>query len=147
LTDVHYLLWVPPVAFLAWLVIWRVPFELMERAYGLAGMALFVFVVAVWQLGPDWGEMLHNVTQPQLPAGEGLPTYFFYALVMLGAQMTPYEVFFFSSAAVEHRWRARNLTEVRLNCWIGYPIGGILAMASRSSPTRSCSPPASRSSI
>ncbi|MDG9715613.1 NRAMP family divalent metal transporter [Streptomyces sp. DH24] len=128
LTDVHYLLWVPPVAFLAWLVVWRVPFAMMERVYGLAGMALFVFVVAVWHLGPDWGQMAHDVTHPSLPFGEGLPTYFFYALVMLGAQMTPYEVFFFSSAAVEHRWRARNLMEVRMNCWVGYPIGGILAI-------------------
>jgi Mn2+/Fe2+ NRAMP family transporter len=128
LTDVHYLLWVPAVAFVAWLVVWRVTFEHMERVYGLAGMALFVFVIAVWQLGPDWGQMWYDATQPQLPVGEGLPTYFFYALVMLGAQMTPYEVFFFSSAAVEHRWRARHLTEVRMNCWVGYPIGGILAI-------------------
>ncbi|MGA5143047.1 hypothetical protein [Streptomyces azureus] len=57
----------------------------MERVYGLAGMALFVFVIAVWQLGPDWGQMLHDATHPSLPFGEGLLTYFFYALVMLGA--------------------------------------------------------------
>ncbi len=127
-TDVHYLLWVPPVAFLAWLVVWRLPFEQMERLYGLLGLALFVFVVAIWRLGPDWGQMLHDVTHPSVPTGEGHPTYFFYAIAMLGAQMTPYEVFFFSSAAVEHGWRARNLNDVRLNCWVGYPIGGVLAI-------------------
>lgn len=56
LADIHYLLWVPPVAFLAWLVVWRLPFAYMERLYGLLGLALFVFVAAVWWFGPDWGQ-------------------------------------------------------------------------------------------
>lgn len=42
--------------------------------------------------------------------------------------MNPYEVFFFSSGAVEHRWRPRNLLEVRVNAWMGYAVGGILAI-------------------
>ena len=127
LTDVHYLLWVPPVALLAFLVLWKLPFEHMERMYGLTGLTLFVFVVAVWQLGPDWGQMWHDVVHPTIPGGEGLPTYFFYAVVMLGAQMTPYEVFFFSSGAVEHEWDEGDLGEARWNVFLGYPIGGALA--------------------
>ncbi|OKJ94500.1 hypothetical protein AMK26_32220 [Streptomyces sp. CB03234] len=128
LADIHYLLWVPPVAFLAWLVVWRLPFAYMERLYGLLGLALFVFVAAVWWFGPDWGAMWHDTTHPVVPRGEGHATYFFYALVLLGAQMNPYEVFFFSSGAVEHRWRPRNLLEVRVNAWMGYAVGGILAI-------------------
>src|SRR4051794_24973068 len=54
-TSVSYLLWVPMVAFLVWLVIWRMPFERMEQLFGLAGLALLVFLVGLWQLGPDWG--------------------------------------------------------------------------------------------
>jgi Mn2+/Fe2+ NRAMP family transporter len=54
-TDVHYLLWVPLVALVTFFVMWRLPFEHMERLYGLVGLFLFVFVVAVWQLGPHWG--------------------------------------------------------------------------------------------
>ncbi len=127
-TDVHYLLWVPLVALVAFFVMWRLPFEHMERLYGLVGLFLFVFVVAVWQLGPDWSAMWQDVTHPRLPPGEGLPTYFFYAVAMLGAQMTPYEVFFFSSGAVEHGWTASDLGQARLNVFIGYPIGGILAI-------------------
>ena len=128
LTDVHYLLWVPAVAFVTFLVFWRLPFEHMERLYGIVGLFLFVFVVAVWRLDPDWGQMWHQATHPSVPAGEGLPTYFFYAIVMLGAQMTPYEVFFFSSAAVEHGWSGKDLTDARLNVLLGYPIGGLLAI-------------------
>jgi manganese transport protein len=70
LTDVHYLLWVPAAAVLAFLVLWKVPFEHMERIYGLTGLALFVFVVAVWQLGPDWGQLWQDVTRPSVPAAD-----------------------------------------------------------------------------
>ena len=128
-TSVHYLLWVPLVAFLAFLIVWKMPFEHMERIYGVLGLALFVFVVAVWKLGPDWGAMWHDVTHPVIPNGEGRPTYMFYAIVMLGAQMTPYEVFFFSSGVVEHKWTKEDLGQIRFNNLVGYPIGGILAIA------------------
>ncbi len=127
-TNVHYLLWVPLVAFLAFLVVWKMPFEMMERIYSVLGLALFAFVVAVWQFGPDWGQMLHDATHPKIPNGEGRPTYLFYAIVMLGAQMTPYEVFFFSSGVVEHGWGHKQLGQVRINNLIGYPIGGLLAI-------------------
>jgi len=127
-TDVHYLLWVPLVAFLAFLVFWKMPFQPMERIYGVLGLSLFVFVIAIWQLDPDWGRMMHDVTHPQIPPGEGISTFAFYAIVMLGAQMTPYEVFFFSSGVVEHGWSAEKLGEIRVNNLIGYPIGGILAI-------------------
>ena len=127
-SDIHYMLWVPLVAFLAFLVVWRMPFEIMERLYGVLGLALFVFVVAVWQLGPDWGQMAHDVTHPTIPNGEGRPTYLFYAIVMLGAQMTPYEVFFFSSGVVEHGWGREKIAQIRVNNLIGYPLGGLLAI-------------------
>ena len=140
LTDVHYLLWVPPVALLAFVVFWRLPFEHMERLYGVVGLFLFVFVVAVWRLDPDWGTMWHEASHPTVPYGEGLPTYFFYAIVMLGAQMTPYEVFFFSSAAVEHKWTDKDLSDARLNVLIGYPIGGLLAIGIQATAALSLRP-------
>lgn len=128
LSDVHYLLWVPPAAFLAFVVLWKLKFEHMERLYGIVGLCLFVFVFAVWGIGPDWGELFHEVTHPSIPTGEGFPTYVFYGIVMLGAQMTPYEVFFFSSGAVEHGWSASDLTDARINVFLGYPVGGALAI-------------------
>jgi Mn2+/Fe2+ NRAMP family transporter len=38
--SVHYLLLVPFAALAVWAVIWRLPFEWMERIFGLAGLAL-----------------------------------------------------------------------------------------------------------
>jgi Mn2+/Fe2+ NRAMP family transporter len=128
-TSVNYLLFVPMVGFLVWLVIWRMPFEQMERMFGLMGLALLVFAVAVWQLGPDWGQLVHDATHPAVPDGEGHPTYWYYAIALFGAAMTPYEVFFFSSGAVEEKWTRKDLKTERLNVFVGFPLGGLLSLA------------------
>jgi Mn2+/Fe2+ NRAMP family transporter len=128
-TSVNYLLFVPLVAFLVWFVIWRMPFEHMERAFGLLGLALVVFAVAFWKLGPDWGSMLHQASHPAVPDGEGHATYWYYAIALFGAAMTPYEVFFFSSGAVEEGWTKKDLMIERINVYLGFPLGGLLSIA------------------
>jgi Mn2+/Fe2+ NRAMP family transporter len=128
-TSVNYLLWIPLVAFLIWLVVWRMKFETMERVFGLAGLALIVFAVALWKLGPDWGSVLHEATHPVVPRGEGHPTYFYYAIALFGTAMSPYEVFFFSSGGVEDHWTPKDLVTERTNVFIGFPLGGLLTLA------------------
>ncbi|MDT7546998.1 MAG: hypothetical protein QOE99_3108, partial [Actinomycetota bacterium] len=128
-SSVSYLLFVPLVAFLVWFVIWRMPFEQMERMFGLAGLALLVFAVALWQLGPDWGSLAHQAVHPSVTSGEGHPTYWYYAIALFGAAMTPYEVFFFSSGAVEEKWSKADLNLERANVYVGFPLGGLLSLA------------------
>jgi Mn2+/Fe2+ NRAMP family transporter len=128
-TSVNYLLFVPVVGFLIWLVCWRVGFELMDNAVGLLGLALIVVAVAVWQAHPDWGGMLRGAIHPVVPATESHATYWYFAIALLGSAMTPYEVFFFSSGAVEQRWTRSDLPVNRMNVYIGFPLGGLLALA------------------
>jgi manganese transport protein len=127
--SVHYTLLLPVSAFLVWLVIWRLPFEWMERIFGLGGLALIVFAVAVWKLGPDWGELLGDAASPRIPAEETPYTYAYYGIALFGAAMTPYEVFFFSSGAVEERWTEQDLALSRANVFVGFPLGGLLSLA------------------
>jgi Mn2+/Fe2+ NRAMP family transporter len=128
-TDVNYLLWLPLTAFLVWLVVWRVRFGTMEKVFGVMGLALVVMAVAVWQLHPDWSALWHGASDPTVPSGEGHATYFYYAIALFGAAMTPYEVFFFSSGAVEEHWTRRDLIENRANVFVGFPLGGVLSLA------------------
>jgi Mn2+/Fe2+ NRAMP family transporter len=129
LVSVSYVLLIPVAALAVWLVIWRLPFEWMERMFGLCGLALVVFVVAVFHLGPDWGELAGQVIRPTIPESESVATAAFFAVALLGAAMTPYEVFFFSSGAVEERWTTQDLNLNRANVFIGFPLGGILSVA------------------
>jgi Mn2+/Fe2+ NRAMP family transporter len=128
-SGVNYLLWVPFAGLAAWLVIWRMKFSMLENTFGLLGLALVAFAVALWKLNPDWGGLLHQVAQPQKPAEESLPTYFYYAVALFGAAMTPYEVFFFSSGGVEERWTGKDIVTVRGNVFIGFPLGGLLSLS------------------
>ena len=43
--------------------------------------------------------------------------------------MTPYEVFFFSSGAVEEQWDRQYLAVNRANVYLGFPLGGLLSIA------------------
>jgi Mn2+/Fe2+ NRAMP family transporter len=128
-TSINYLLFVPWVGLALWLVMWRVRFSVLENVAGLLGLALLVFGVALWQLHPDWGSLAHQVVAPEKPAGEGLPTYFYYAIALFGAAMTPYEVFFFSSGAVEEHWSRKDILTERVNVFIGFPLGAMLSLA------------------
>lgn len=127
--SVHWSLLVPLAAFLVWLVVWTMPFALMERVFGLAGLALLVFAVTVVHVGPDWGELLHQASHPHVPAEETPFTYAYFAVALFGAAMTPYEVFFFSSGAVEDGWTGKDLNTNRANVYIGFPLGGLLSLA------------------
>jgi Mn2+/Fe2+ NRAMP family transporter len=126
--SVHYVLLLPVAAFLVWLVIWRLPFEWMERVFGLLGLLLAFFIVAVAKAGPDWGELFHQASHPAVPRTETPFTYAYFAIALFGAAMTPYEVFFFSSGAVEEGWRKPDLMVNRANVYLGFPLGGALSL-------------------
>jgi manganese transport protein len=127
--SISYILLVPVAAFLVWVVIWRLPFEWMERIFGLGGLALLAFAVTVWKFGPDWDELLSAALHPHVPTNETFFTYAYFAIALFGAAMTPYEVFFFSSGAVEERWTRRDLALNRANVYVGFPLGGLLSLA------------------
>ncbi len=128
-TDVGRMMWIPVAAFAVWVVVWRVRFSIMENVTGLIGLCLIVFAVSVFALHPNWGDLIHQATAPIIPEQESSATYWYYAVALFGAAMTPYEVFFFSSGAVEEHWTRKDLGTSRLNVMIGFPLGGILSIA------------------
>src|SRR5215204_4021676 len=128
-TDVGRMMWIPVAAFAVWVVIWRVKFKVMENAAGLLGLFLIVFAVSVVALHPNWGDLIHQATAPTIPEKESAATYWYFAIALFGAAMTPYEVFFFSSGAVEEHWTPKDLGNSRLNVMVGFPLGGFLSVA------------------
>ena len=108
-SSVHYLLWIPVAALAVWLVVWRVKFSIMENVTGLLGLCLIVFAVALFLLTPDWGSLAGQAIAAAVPESETVSSYWYYAIALFGAAMTPYEVFFFSSGAVEEGWSIKDL--------------------------------------
>ncbi|WP_017574029.1 NRAMP family divalent metal transporter [Nocardiopsis halotolerans] len=128
-SGIHYLLWVPVAVALVWIVVWRMPFGWMEKTYGLLGLALVVFGVALWQLGPDWGGLMTSAASLSPPPNEEWSVWAYYGIALFGATMTPYSVLFFSSSGVEEKWTPRDLATARINIFFGFPVGGLLALA------------------
>jgi Mn2+/Fe2+ NRAMP family transporter len=127
-TSVSRFLWIPVAAFAIWLVIWRVRFTIMENVTGLLGLALIVFTVALFLLKPDWPQLAMSAL-PTIPGSETPAAYWYYAVALFGAAMTPYEVFFFSSGAVEEHWKPKDLAQSRVNVLVGFPLGATLSLS------------------
>ena len=127
--SVHYVLIVPFVALVVWLILWRARFSLMENVLGLLGLALVVFAVALWQLGPDWGDWPTSWPRSTSRRTSRGRSWVYYAVALFGAAMTPYEVFFFSSGGVEERWTDEGPRHDAANVFIGFPLGGVLSLA------------------
>ena len=128
-TSVWEYFWIPFTAAAVWIVLWRAKFDLVENVFGLLGLALVVFSVALWQLGPDWSHLWNMAATAAKPKQETWPTYWYYAVALFGAAMTPYEVFFFSSGGVEESWSEKSLPTVRANVFVGFPLGGLLSVS------------------
>jgi manganese transport protein len=108
-------------------VVWVTSFEWIERIFGYGGLCLLVFAVAAIKLEPDWGAVAHGFV-PHLETKDTL-LYFYFAVGLLGAAMTPYEVYFYSSGGVEEEWTEKDLGLNRANAMIGYGLGGFLSFA------------------
>jgi manganese transport protein len=108
-------------------VLWAMPFSWIERVFGYGGLCLLVFVVAAIKLHPDWGSVAHGFV-PSTGTGDGV-VYAYYVVGLIGAAMIPYEVYFYSSGAVEERWTPKDLGVNRANVLIGYSLGGLLSFA------------------
>ncbi len=108
-------------------VVWVTAFEWIERIFGYGGLCLLVFAVAAVKLHPTWsavgeGFVPHMETESPL-------LYAYFAVGLLGAAMTPYEVYFYSSGGVEERWGPKDLGLNKTNAIIGYGLGGFLSFA------------------
>jgi manganese transport protein len=107
--------------------IWVLPFEWIERVFGYVGLGLLVFAVGAIKLHPDWGAVGHGFV-PHVQTSSFL-LYAYFAIGLLGAAMTPYEVYFYSSGVVEEGWTPKDLGLNRANSLIGYGLGGLLSCA------------------
>jgi len=119
--------WVAPMAVLAWFIVWRGTFGFIENGVSLLGLVTIVFVVAAVSGGPDYGALARGLV-PRLP--DHRPVHYWYVAVsVLGASISPYLYYFYSSGAIEDKW---NVGYLGINRWvagIGMGFGGFLSVA------------------
>ena len=126
----YYLMIIAGAAFIG-LVTWFVKLDWIERVFGLLGLLMCVFIASALWSAPNWADIARGVI-PGLPVadtGMDYANYAYFAVAMLSSIMLPYEVYFYSSGAVEDRWTTDDILTNRLVVIIGFGLGGLLAAA------------------
>ena len=119
--------WALPVAFVAWLVLWKGNLNIVEDAPTVLGLLAIFFAVGAHHLHPDWSAVASGAI-PSLP-DDDKPHYWFLAVSILGASISPYLMYFYSAGAVEDKWDKTYLGINRVIAGAGTAFGGLLAVA------------------
>jgi manganese transport protein len=121
----RWLILITAVAFL--LIIWVTAFEWLERLFGYGGLCMLVFAVAAVKVGPDWVKVGSGFV-PHVSQNNPM-LYLYFVVGLLGAALTPYEVYFYSSGGIEERWGPKDIGMNQANAIVGYGLGGTLSIA------------------
>jgi Mn2+/Fe2+ NRAMP family transporter len=111
--------------------IYLLPFKWIERTYGLAGLFMVVFGAALIALHPPWHEIAGGLV-PQVPPPKtphDLPAYAYFCVALISAIMFPYELYFYSSGAIEDEWSSAEIGTNRVVTIVGFGLGSLLAIA------------------
>jgi Mn2+/Fe2+ NRAMP family transporter len=127
MTGISFVAWAVPVALLAWILLWVGNFESIEYGVSILGLITVVFIVAAWKMHPEPAAMFKGFV-PTLPGHEKIH-YWFLAVSIIGATISPYLFNFYSSGAVEDEWDEEYLGPNRAIATIGMSFGSIISMA------------------
>ena len=116
-----------PVVLLTWCCLWFATFGAIEHSVAILGLVTLCFVVGAWRLGPDWVEVGAGLV-PHVPSTGGAH-YAYLAVSMLGATISPYLVSFYSSGAVEEKWKPSDVIPNRIVAAVGMGFGSVISVA------------------
>jgi manganese transport protein len=113
------------------IAVWLLPFQWIERIFGLGGLLMIVFGVALLKLAPDWGAMAAGFVPrwPDVGDTREVLVYFYYAVALASSIMLPYETYFYASGGIEDEWQPADIRLNRLIVVVGFALGSLLAIS------------------
>jgi Mn2+/Fe2+ NRAMP family transporter len=126
-TGIGFQWWALPVVLLVWALLWLSNFDVIENGVSLLGLVTIVFIVAAVRQHPPVADVAAGFI-PSMPAHD-TSRFWFLAVSILGATLTPYLFYFYSSGAVEEGWDDRALGKNRLVATMGMGFGAVLSAA------------------
>jgi Mn2+/Fe2+ NRAMP family transporter len=126
-TGVPFRWWGLPTVFFVWLVLWKGKFGVIEYGVASLGLVTLSFLAAAFRIDPPAAAIAAALV-PSLPVEAGA-RYWFLGVSILGATLTPYLFYFYSSGAIEDGWTMAELTANRVVAAVGMLFGGVLSGA------------------
>jgi Mn2+/Fe2+ NRAMP family transporter len=125
--------WPCILAALAFLLVvsWVLPFEGIERTFGLMGLFMTIYLAAAISMQPDWS-VVAAAFIPHAPPVQSPSDYLlfaYYAVALLSAIMLPYEVYFYSSGGIEDGWKPKDIKVNRFVAITGFTLGSVLCVS------------------
>jgi len=125
-TGIAFRWWAIPVACFGWLLLWRGTFKMVENGTAVLGLVSLVFLIAVVKMKPDWSAVGASLI-PSAPDHDKA-NYWYIAVSILGASISPYLYLFYSAGALEDGWNIKFLNVNRITAGVGNLFGGGLAL-------------------
>jgi len=112
------------------IILLLIPVNIIEKIFGLLGLALIIYIATVWQLHLPWGQVAAGFI-PSIPQAAPDDVFFYlYSIVGLGTSiLLPYEVYFYASGAMEDKWKPADLPINKITAIVGFALGSLLCMA------------------
>jgi len=125
-TGVSFRWWAIPIAVVAWFLLWRGTFSIVEQGTAMLGLVSIVFLVGALRMQPEWTAVGAGLI-PSAPDHDKAK-YWYLAVSILGASISPYLYLFYSAGAMEDGWTIKYLNVNRVTAGVGNLFGGGLAM-------------------
>src|SRR4051812_33402198 len=126
-TGIEVRIWAFPVTLLIWLAIWAGTLDFIEDATSILGLVAVAFVIAAVKMHPDY----HAVLRGLLPSSprQDVAHYWYIAVGILGATISPYMFHFYGSGAIEDKWGEDSLGANRITASLGMSFGAMMSVA------------------
>ncbi|MFI5256174.1 MAG: NRAMP family divalent metal transporter [Gemmatimonadales bacterium] len=118
--------WALPIAVVGWALLWRGTFSVVEQGTAILGLVAIVFAFGAWKLHPQWSAVGAGLL-PTAPTHDRV-RYWYIAVSILGASISPYLYLFYSAGAIEDGWTNEYLAVNRVTAGVGNLFGGGLAL-------------------
>jgi Mn2+/Fe2+ NRAMP family transporter len=127
MTGIEVRVWAIPVTLLIWIAIWAGTLNVIEDATSLLGLIAIAFVIAAVKMHPD----VHGVLRGFIPSAprQDAAHYWYIAVGILGATISPYMFHFYGSGAIEDKWGEDSLGANRVTAGLGMSFGAGMSVA------------------
>lgn len=127
-TGISWHILFPFVALFVWIIIWRAPFDFIENAPALLGLLTLSFLAGIVALGGIPAHLIPTLWHPSFQQGS-VADYLYLIAATLGATISPYLLYFYSSGAREEQWSGSSLLLNRVTAIVGMGFGSLGSLA------------------
>jgi Mn2+/Fe2+ NRAMP family transporter len=127
-TGISWHIFFPIVTLFVFAMAWRAPFDWIENGPALLGLLMLSFVIGIFALGGPPHDVLTTLWKPTIKQGD-LGDYLYLIAATIGATISPYMLYFYSSGVREEGWSGSSLLLNRVTAFAGMGFGSIGSIA------------------